>query len=46
MYFFLFARVNQALAGALYGLVGDYYVFVTQLESQHRRGELTLNKIW
>ncbi len=34
------------MAGALYGLIRDYYVFVTQLESQHRNGELTLNKIW
>ena len=39
-------RVNQALAGALYQLVKDYYIFVTQLETQHKLGELTLNKIW
>ena len=39
-------RVNQALSGALFALIKDYYIFVTQLETQHRRGELTLNKIW
>ena len=39
-------RVNQALAGALYQLIKDYYIFVTQLETQHKQGELTLNKIW
>ncbi len=40
-------RVNQALSGALYILLKDYYIFVTQLESQHRQaGDLTLNKVW
>ena len=40
-------RVNQALAGALYSLVKDYYIFVTQLERQQKEsGDLTLNKVW
>lgn len=39
-------RVNQALAGAIYQLLKDYYTFVTQLECKNRKGELTLNKLW
>ena len=38
--------VNQALAQALGEVLKDYYVFVAQLETQHRMGELTLNKMW
>ena len=38
-------RVNQALSGAIQQVLKDYYVFVAELESQHRRGELTLNKV-
>ena len=38
-------RVNQALSGAIYALLKDYYIFVAQLETQHKRGELTLNKV-
>ena len=38
--------VNQALAQALGDVLKDYYVFVAQLETQHRLGELTLNKMW
>jgi gamma-tubulin complex component 2 len=38
--------VNQALAQALAEVLKDYYVFVAQLETQHRLGELTLNKMW
>ena len=38
--------VNQALAQALGEVLKDYYVFVAQLETQHRLGELTLNKMW
>ena len=39
-------RVNQALSGAIQQVLKDYFVFVAELESQHRRGDLTLNKIW
>lgn len=39
-------RVNQALSGALYQIIKDYYIFVTQLEAQLRQHELTLNKLW
>ncbi len=39
-------RVNQAFAGALYELLKDYFVFVAQLEAEHKKGDLTLNKIW
>jgi len=39
-------RVNQALAGAYQDLLGDYLVFVAQLETQFRAGDLTLNKVW
>ena len=38
--------VNQALAQALGEVLKDYYVFVAQLETQHRMNELTLNKMW
>ncbi len=39
-------RVNQGLSEALQGVLKDYYVFVAQLETQHRLGDLTLNKMW
>ena len=39
-------RVNQALSGAIRQVLKDYFVFVAELEAQHRRGQLTLNKIW
>lgn len=39
-------RVNQALAGAMYSLLEDYYIFVSQMETQQKKGELSLNKIW
>ena len=39
-------RVNQALAAAMKQVLKDYFVFVAELETQQRRGELTLNKIW
>ena len=38
-------RVNQAFAGALTAVLKDYYIFVAQLERQHRLGQLTLNKV-
>lgn len=38
-------RVNQAFAGALTEVLKDYYIFVAQLERQHRLGLLTLNKV-
>jgi hypothetical protein len=38
-------RVNQAFAGALTSVLKDYYIFVAQLERQHRLGQLTLNKV-
>ena len=38
-------RVNQAFAGALTEVLKDYYIFVAQLERQHRIGQLTLNKV-
>ena len=37
-----FSTIAQALGDVL----KDYYVFVAQLETQHRLGELTLNKVW
>jgi gamma-tubulin complex component 2 len=39
-------RVNQALAGAMSQVMKDYYIFVAELETEQRKGELTLNKIW
>ena len=39
-------RVNQALAGSMSQVLKDYYIFVAELETQQRKGELTLNKIW
>ena len=38
-------RVNQALSGAIRQVLKDYFVFVAELEAQHKRGELTLNKV-
>ena len=38
-------RVNQALAGAMSQVLKDYYVFVAELETQQRQGDLTLNKV-
>jgi hypothetical protein len=38
-------RVNQAFVGALTSVLKDYYIFVAQLERQHRLGQLTLNKV-
>lgn len=38
--------VNQALAAAMRGVIKDYFTLIAQLESQFRRNELTLQKMW
>lgn len=38
--------VNQALAGAMRGVVKEYLLVSAQLETEHRRGQLTLQKLW
>ena len=38
-------RVNQAFTGALDLILKDYLIFVSQLERQHKQGQLTLNKV-
>jgi len=37
--------VNQSFAGGLAVVLKDYYIFVSQLERQHRIGQLTLQKV-
>ncbi|XP_043269491.1 gamma-tubulin complex component 2-like isoform X3 [Venturia canescens] len=39
-------QVNHALRGALSCLLRDYLSFVVQLEMQHVRGKLNLQKMW
>ncbi|KAG8222679.1 hypothetical protein J437_LFUL015876, partial [Ladona fulva] len=43
---FEYGVVNHALAAAMQGLLKDYLVFVAQLETEHRKGLLTLHKLW
>ncbi|XP_014224531.1 gamma-tubulin complex component 2-like isoform X1 [Trichogramma pretiosum] len=39
-------QVNHALRGALSSLLRDYLLFVVQLEIEHLRGKLNLQKLW
>lgn len=39
-------RVNHALTAAMDTLRQDYQVFIAQLETQHRRHQLDLHKLW
>ncbi|XP_033216784.1 gamma-tubulin complex component 2 isoform X3 [Belonocnema kinseyi] len=39
-------QVNHALRGALRCLLKDYLLFLVQLEMEHRRGKLNLQKMW
>lgn len=38
--------VNQALGAAMRDLIKDYFTLIAQLEAQHRRGDLSLQKMW
>lgn len=38
--------VNQALAAAMRGVIKDYFILIAQLESQYRRNDLTIQKMW
>ncbi len=38
--------VNQALAGAMRGVVKEYRLVSAQLETEHRHGDLSLQKLW
>ncbi|XP_046488183.1 gamma-tubulin complex component 2 isoform X1 [Neodiprion pinetum] len=39
-------QVNHALRGALNCLLKDYLLFIVQLEAEHIRGKLNLQKLW
>ncbi|XP_011499905.1 PREDICTED: gamma-tubulin complex component 2-like [Ceratosolen solmsi marchali] len=39
-------QVNHALRGALSSLLRDYLLFIVQLEIEHIRGKLNLQKLW
>ncbi|XP_076230836.1 gamma-tubulin complex component 2 isoform X2 [Calliopsis andreniformis] len=39
-------QVNHALRGAIKSLLKDYLLFVVQLETEHVRGKLNLQKLW
>ncbi|XP_003703274.2 gamma-tubulin complex component 2 isoform X2 [Megachile rotundata] len=39
-------QVNHALRGAIKCLLKDYLLFVVQLEMEHMRGKLNLQKLW
>ncbi|XP_015437164.1 PREDICTED: gamma-tubulin complex component 2-like [Dufourea novaeangliae] len=39
-------QVNHALRGAIKSLLKDYLLFVVQLEMEHIRGKLNLQKLW
>lgn len=38
--------VNQALGAVMREQIKDFFMLIAQLEAQHRRGELTLQKMW
>lgn len=38
--------VNQALAASMRSVIKDYFTLVAQLESQYRRNDLTIQKMW
>ncbi len=38
--------VNQALVAAMREQIKDYYMLISQLETQHKKGEMTLQKMW
>ncbi|XP_034952766.1 gamma-tubulin complex component 2-like isoform X2 [Chelonus insularis] len=39
-------QVNHALRGAIECLLKDYFLFVVQLETDHKRGKIDLPKLW
>lgn len=39
-------QVNHALVGAISCLLKDYMMFILQLEMEHRKGKLNLQKLW
>ncbi|XP_015792715.1 gamma-tubulin complex component 2 [Tetranychus urticae] len=41
-----FGLVNQALIAFMRGIIHDYFLLITQLEHQHRQGDMTLQKMW
>lgn len=43
---FVHGMVNQALASAMRELLKEYLLVSAQLESQHRHGNLTVQKVW
>ena len=43
---FVHGMVDQALGSAMKGLLKEYLLVSAQLETQHRRGQLALQKFW
>lgn len=43
---FVHGMVNQALAASMRALLKEYLLVSAQLETQHRLGQLTLQKLW
>ena len=46
MFRFVHGMVNQALGASMRGLLKEYLLISAQLETQHRQGQLTLQKLW
>ncbi|KAI5738969.1 hypothetical protein M8J77_013337 [Diaphorina citri] len=43
---FKWGRINQALCAAFDGYITDYWTFLCELESEHRKCQLNLSKLW
>ncbi|CAL8090112.1 unnamed protein product [Orchesella dallaii] len=43
---FKHGKVNQALSAAIRDIIKEYFIMISQLESFHTKGELTLQKMW
>lgn len=41
-----YGLVNQALVAAMRAQIKDYFTLISQLETQHKKGELSLQKMW
>ena len=41
-----YGLVNQSLVAAMRAQIKDYFTLISQLETQHRKGDLTLQKMW
>ncbi|RWS27013.1 gamma-tubulin complex component 2-like isoform X1 [Leptotrombidium deliense] len=43
---FTFGMVNQALVSCIRQVIGDYFRHLSEIEMVHKRGKLTLQKMW